>query len=233
MVFYGFKRIDIKDNRDCFLLVFNRQTIDAPNLYYVDHLRIKFMGKARALPFNYNTEFVKCFIPFGRLPLQKNACKISGMQVTENLLTLVSLVAKGHSEFEYICNDSKGSQNLPFDFLQIRVFASEKLHLVFIIFTLRICHYNAHTKIISTAITLIEAPKLDFSKLPEKELRLRAGEPTNIEIRTSGFPFPRIDWNHDGKCLPSSDRVGQTTGVLIINISCYDFKPIFTFVCCS
>ena len=87
-----------------------------------------------------------------------------------------------------------------------------------------ICDYNAHTKTTSTAIPLAEAPKLDFIKLPGKEIRLRAGEPINIEIRTSGFPFPRIDWKHDGNDLASSDRVGQTTVVLIINISYYAFK---------
>ena len=89
------------------------------------------------------------------------------------------------------------------------------------IFTLFISDYNAHTKSTSRAIPLIEAPKLDFSKLPGKELRFRAGEPINIEIRTTGFPFPRIDWKHDGMGLASSPRVGQTTVVLIINSSYY------------
>ena len=94
-----------------------------------------------------------------------------------------------------------------------------RLHLVLRMFILFISDYNAHTtKNTSTTISLVEAPKLDFSKLPEKEIRLTAREPIKIEIRTSGFPFPCIDWKHDGKDLPPSDRVCQTIVVLVINI---------------
>ena len=96
---------------------------------------------------------------------------------------------------------------------------NERLHLVLRISILFNSDYNAHkTKNTSTTIPLVEAPKLDFSKFPEKEIRLTAREPIKIEIRTSGFPFPRIDWKHNGKHLPPSDRVGQTTVVLVLNI---------------
>ena len=94
-------------------------------------------------------------------------------------------------------------------------FYNERLHLVLRIFTLFICDCNVHTtKNTSTTIPLVEAPKLDFSKLPEKEIRLKAREPIKIEIRTSGFLLPHIHWKHDGKDLPPSDRVGLTIVVL-------------------
>jgi len=59
---------------------------------------------------------------------------------------------------------------------------------------------------------LKEAPKLDLSKLAGKEIRVRAGEPINIDVPMTGSPLPLISWKKDGKDVVPSDRVKQKDG---------------------
>lgn len=56
-------------------------------------------------------------------------------------------------------------------------------------------------------LLLTEPAKVDMSGLAGKEIRVRAGEPINIEVPLSGSPLPIVSWKKDNKGLSPSDRV--------------------------
>ncbi|ODM93780.1 Twitchin [Orchesella cincta] len=62
-----------------------------------------------------------------------------------------------------------------------------------------------------TAKPMKEPPKLYLDGLAGKRIKVRAGEPINVEIPLSGAPIPEIKWTKEGKSLPSSNRISSTT----------------------
>jgi hypothetical protein len=52
-----------------------------------------------------------------------------------------------------------------------------------------------------------EAPKLDMSGLLGREIRVRAGEPFDIDIPIKGSPTPTVAWTKDNKDVGADPRV--------------------------
>ncbi|PSN48991.1 hypothetical protein C0J52_03867 [Blattella germanica] len=66
----------------------------------------------------------------------------------------------------------------------------------------------------STAITakpMREKPKLYLDGLIGKKIKVRAGEPINIQIPLSGAPIPVVEWTKNSIKLPESNRVSAAT----------------------
>jgi hypothetical protein len=58
-----------------------------------------------------------------------------------------------------------------------------------------------------TARPMKEPPKLMLDGLLGKRIKVRAGEPINIDIPLSGAPIPEIKWTKEGKSLAKSNRI--------------------------
>lgn len=58
-----------------------------------------------------------------------------------------------------------------------------------------------------TAKPMREAPKLHLDHIVGKKVRVRAGEPININIPLSGAPIPEIKWFKDDIKIPESNRM--------------------------
>ena len=57
-------------------------------------------------------------------------------------------------------------------------------------------------------LDLAESPKLNLDNLfGAKEIRVRAGEPLDIQLGISGTPDPTVEWQKDG--VPVGNRVRQ------------------------
>lgn len=63
-----------------------------------------------------------------------------------------------------------------------------------------------------------EPPKLFLDGLLGKRIKVRAGEPINIDIPLSGAPIPEIKWTKDGKSLPKSNRVSVSIATYLLFI---------------
>lgn len=54
-------------------------------------------------------------------------------------------------------------------------------------------------------LILTEKPKLNLDSLfGAKEIRIRAGEPLNINLGVSGTPQPTADWSRNGRSIPNN-----------------------------
>lgn len=62
-----------------------------------------------------------------------------------------------------------------------------------------------------TAKPMKEAPKLFLDGLAGKKIKVRAGEPINVEIPLAGAPIPEVIWSKENKPLPVSNRISSTT----------------------
>jgi hypothetical protein len=52
--------------------------------------------------------------------------------------------------------------------------------------------------------SITEKPKFDKDLLgPCKEVRIKAGEPINIELPIAGAPIPDVTWQKDGNKAPN------------------------------
>lgn len=58
---------------------------------------------------------------------------------------------------------------------------------------------------------LKEAPKLDLSGLRGKTIRVRAGDPLEINIPMNGAPEPTVEWEIDGQALKPTSRIETMT----------------------
>ncbi len=56
-----------------------------------------------------------------------------------------------------------------------------------------------------------EPPKLNLDGLLGRRIKVRAGEPINIEIPLSGAPTPAVKWTKDDKTLPLSNRISVSS----------------------
>ena len=65
----------------------------------------------------------------------------------------------------------------------------------------------SETSLLITAKPMKEPPKLHLDGLIGRRIKVRAGEPINVEIPLSGAPIPTVTWNKDGKSLPESNRI--------------------------
>ncbi|KAJ8886796.1 hypothetical protein PR048_013008 [Dryococelus australis] len=54
-----------------------------------------------------------------------------------------------------------------------------------------------------------EKPKLYLDGLYGKKIKVRAGEPINIQIPLSGAPIPTVDWTRNSSKLPESNRISR------------------------
>lgn len=79
----------------------------------------------------------------------------------------------------------------------------------------------SETSSIFTAKPMKEKPKLYLDALIGRKIKVRAGEPINVNIPMSGAPTPKIDWTKDGKSLAETLRlsVGSSIFLSIFNIS--------------
>lgn len=62
-----------------------------------------------------------------------------------------------------------------------------------------------------TARPLKEKPKLWLDDLLGRKIKVRAGEPINIQIPLSGSPIPKVEWQKNSIQLPESNRVSVDT----------------------
>ncbi|GLH11531.1 Titin, partial [Gryllus bimaculatus] len=67
------------------------------------------------------------------------------------------------------------------------------------------------TSALITAKPMKEKPKLYLDGLIGKKIKVRAGEPINIQIPLSGAPIPTIDWTKNTTRLPESNRISMNT----------------------
>lgn len=58
-----------------------------------------------------------------------------------------------------------------------------------------------------------EAPKLDMGGLLGREIRVKAGEPFDIDIPIKGSPTPTVTWEKDNRDLGDSPRVSGWTSM--------------------
>lgn len=54
---------------------------------------------------------------------------------------------------------------------------------------------------------LTEKPKLWLDGIIGRKIKVRAGEPININIPLSGAPAPRVDWIKNKLQIPESSRI--------------------------
>lgn len=67
------------------------------------------------------------------------------------------------------------------------------------------------TSALFTARPLKEKPKLWLGDLLGRKIKVRAGEPINIEIPLTGSPIPKVGWQKNAITLPESNRVSVDT----------------------
>lgn len=53
----------------------------------------------------------------------------------------------------------------------------------------------------------IEKPKLWLDGIIGRKIKVRAGEPINIDIPLTGAPTPKIEWLKKGSVIPETNRV--------------------------
>lgn len=53
----------------------------------------------------------------------------------------------------------------------------------------------------------LEKPKLWLDGIIGRKIKVRAGEPINIDIPLSGAPTPKVDWSKNKINVPDSNRV--------------------------
>lgn len=56
-------------------------------------------------------------------------------------------------------------------------------------------------------LCLTEKPKLYLDGLIGKKIKVRAGEPINIQIPLSGAPIPVVEWTKNTVKLPETNRI--------------------------
>lgn len=84
----------------------------------------------------------------------------------------------------------------------------------------------SETSSVFTAKPMKEKPKLHLDALIGRKIKVRAGEPINVNIPLSGAPTPKIEWSKDGKSLTETLRLSVCK---IIFFYIYVFK-IFVFI---
>jgi hypothetical protein len=52
-----------------------------------------------------------------------------------------------------------------------------------------------------------------------KKIKVRAGEPINIQIPLSGAPIPVVDWTKNSVKLPETNRIAVSTYLCIVVLS--------------
>lgn len=62
-----------------------------------------------------------------------------------------------------------------------------------------------------TARPMNEKPKLWLDDLRDRKIKVRAGEPININIPLTGAPRPVIEWHKNGQKLPQTNRLSIDT----------------------
>lgn len=65
----------------------------------------------------------------------------------------------------------------------------------------------SETSSVFTAKPMKEKPKLHLDALIGRKIKVRAGEPINVNIPLSGAPTPKIEWTKDGKRLTETLRL--------------------------
>lgn len=63
------------------------------------------------------------------------------------------------------------------------------------------------TSSVFTAKPMKEKPKLHLDALIGRKIKVRAGEPINVNIPLSGAPTPKIEWTKDGRSLMETLRL--------------------------
>lgn len=69
----------------------------------------------------------------------------------------------------------------------------------------------SETSSVITAKPMKEKPKLHLDALIGRKIKVRAGEPININIPLSGAPTPKISWTKDGKSLMETLRLSVSS----------------------
>ncbi|XP_011700590.1 PREDICTED: twitchin isoform X1 [Wasmannia auropunctata] len=69
----------------------------------------------------------------------------------------------------------------------------------------------SETSSVFTAKPMKEKPKLHLDALIGRKIKVRAGEPINVNIPLSGAPTPKIEWSKDGKSLMETLRLSTET----------------------
>jgi len=72
-----------------------------------------------------------------------------------------------------------------------------------------------------------EPPKLYLDGLIGKRIKVRAGEPININIPLSGAPIPTVKWTKDGASLPSTNRISVSFFCMLFIYSIFNVCVIF------
>lgn len=77
-----------------------------------------------------------------------------------------------------------------------------------------------------------EKPKLWLDGIIGRKIKVRAGEPINIDIPLSGAPTPKIEWAKNGVNIPESNRVSVSVNLYashntshFSSLSPYSLKP--------
>lgn len=52
-----------------------------------------------------------------------------------------------------------------------------------------------------------EKPKLWLDGIIGRKIKVRAGEPINVDIPLTGAPTPKVEWLRNGSVVPESNRV--------------------------
>jgi hypothetical protein len=73
----------------------------------------------------------------------------------------------------------------------------------------------SETSSVFTAKPMKEKPKLYLDALIGRKIKVRAGEPINVNIPLSGAPTPKIEWIKDGKSLAETLRLSVGLACLI------------------
>lgn len=69
----------------------------------------------------------------------------------------------------------------------------------------------SETSSVCTAKPMKEKPKLHLDALIGRKIKVRAGEPINVNIPLSGAPTPKIEWTKSGKSLAETLRLSVSS----------------------
>lgn len=86
----------------------------------------------------------------------------------------------------------------------------------------------SETSSVFTAKPMKEKPKLYLDALIGRKIKVRAGEPINVNIPLSGAPTPKIEWTKDGKSLTETLRLSVSLRLLL---SVSTLKTV-VYMCC-